>query len=254
MLHIKTENVTTLQIARDVAEKIEIDGDEHPLSNAGGGLLPGVFYAWNGQHWDLLSYEDSRAFSGNPQLHKRHNLQGPIDDAFMEPFVCVLPTGKPWHEQQAAWAKWTFDRFDREFDKWMRGRVPTIKDNELTDEQIESKNLILFGDPSSNAVLAKVIEDLPVTWTKESLEVGGKKYDPQTHAVSLIFPNPLNPTRYVVINSGHTIHDAEFIGTNALLFPRLGDIAVQSFEPAKSGFTEKTEWATSFDSKWKLSE
>lgn len=252
VLHIKTENVSTLQIARDVAEKIEIDGDEHPLSNAGGGLLPGVFYAWNGKHWDLLSYEDSRAFSGNPQLHKRHNLQGPIDDAFMEPFVCVLPTGKPWHEQQSAWAKWTFDRFDREFDKWMRGRAPTIKDNELTDEQIESKNLILFGDPSSNAVLAKVIEDLPVTWTKETLVVGGKKYDPQTRAVSLIFPNPLNPTRYVVINSGHTIHDTEFIGTNALLFPRLGDIAVQSFEPAKSGFTEKTEWATSFDSKWKL--
>lgn len=252
VLHIKTENVTALQIARDVAEKVEIDGDEHPLSNAGGGLLPGVFYVWNGQHWNVLDYDQSRAFSGNPELHKRHNLQGPIDDAFMEPFVCVLPTGKPWHESQAAWAKWTYDRFAREFDKWMRGRIPTIKDSELTDEQIESKNLILFGDPSSNAVLAKVAKDLPVTWTKETLEVAGKQYDPKTQAVSLIFPNPLNPNKYVVINSGHTVHDAEFIGTNALLFPRLGDIALQSFEPVKSGFTEKTEWAMSFDSKWKL--
>lgn len=252
VLHIKTENVTALQIARDVAEKIEIDGDPHPLSSAGGGLLPGVFYAWNGKRWELLDYEQSRAFSGNPQLHKRHNLQGPIDDAFMEPFLCVLPTGKPWHEGHAAWAKWTYDRFAREFDKWMRGRVPTINDNELTDEQIADKNLILFGDPSSNAVLAKVVEELPITWTKGSLEVAGKKYDPKTQAVSLIFPNPLNPTRYVVVNSGHTLHDAEFIGTNALLFPRLGDIAVQTFEPAKIGFTEKTEWATSFDSKWKL--
>ena len=70
---------------------------------------------------------------------------------------------------------------------------------------------------------------------------------------SLIFPNPLNPTRYVVINSGHTLHDAEFIGTNALLFPRLGDIAVQQFESSKGGgFTETTQWATSFDSHWKL--
>ena len=254
VLHLKTENVTALQVARDVAEKIEIDGDEHPLSNAGGGLLPGVFYVWNGKHWDLLDYDQSRAFSGNPELHKRHNLQGPIDDAFMEPFVCVLPTGKPWHEGHAAWAKWTFARFAREFDKWMRGRVQTVKDSELTDEQIESKNLILFGDPSSNAVLAKIVEDLPVIWTKETLEVAGKKYDPKTQAVSLIFPNPLNATRYVVINSGHTLHDAEFIGTNALLFPRLGDIAVQSFELAKTGFTEKTEWAASFDSKWKLSQ
>lgn len=252
VLHIKTENVTALQIARDVAEKIEIDGDEHPLSNAGGGLLPGVFYVWNGQHWDLLDYDQSRAFAGNPQEHKRHNLQGPIDDAFMEPFLCVLPTGKPWNEQHEAWAKWTYERFDREFDKWMRGRVPTVKDSELTDEQIESKNLILFGDPSSNAVIARVYKSLPLRWTKETLEVADKDYAPSTHGVSLIFPNPLNPTRYVVINSGHTMHDAEFIGTNALLFPRLGDIAVQKFEPAKNGFTEKTVWATSFDPKWKL--
>lgn len=252
VLHIKTENVTALQIARDVAEKVEIDGDEHPLSNAGGGLLPGVFYVWNGQHWDVLSYDDSRAFAGNPQEHKRHNLQGPIDDAFMEPFVCVLPTGKPWNESHAAWAKWTYDRFAREFDKWMRGKVPVINDTELTDEQIESKNLILFGDPSSNAVIARVYKSLPLRWTKETLEVANKDYAASKHGVSLIFPNPLNPNKYVVINSGHTVHDAEFNGTNALLFPRLGDIAVQSFEPAKSGFTEKTEWATSFDSKWRL--
>ena len=124
--------------------------------------------------------------------------------------------------------------------------------DELTDEQIESKNLILFGDPSSNAVIARVYKALPLRWTKETLEVGDKDYAPSTHGVSLIFSNPLNPTRYVVINSGHTLHDAEFIGTNALLFPRLGDIAVQSFEPTKNGFTEKTEWAASFDSKWKL--
>ena len=253
VLHIQTENVAALQIAREMADRIIIDGSAHPLANAGGNLLPGVDYVRNGRKWEVLDYNQSRAFAANPDLHKRHNLQGPIDDAFMEPFVCVLPTGTAWHDSHAAWAKWTHGRFAREFDKWFRGRAPTIKDSELTDEQIEGNNLILFGDPSSNAVMAKVIENLPITWTKDALEVAGKSYDPKTHAVSLIFPNPLNPTRYVVINSGHTLHDAEFIGTNALLFPRLGDIAVQQFEPAKAGgFTETTQWATSFDSHWKL--
>jgi hypothetical protein len=42
----------------------------------------------------------------------------------------------------------------------------------------------------------------------------------------LIYPSPLNASRYVVINSGHTFHAADFIGTNARLFPRLGDYAV----------------------------
>ena len=253
VLHIKTDNVTALQIDRDVAQTVEIDGDSHPLSNAGGGLLPGVFYVWNGQHWDLLDYEQSRAFANNPELHKRHNLQGPIDDAFMEPFVCVLPSDKPWTESQGLWTQWTYDRFAREFDKWFRGRVPTIKDTELTDELIADKNLILFGDPGSNRVLAKVLSDLPVKWSKDAIEVNGKKFDPSAHGLSLIFPNPLNPNRYVVINSGHTMHDAEFKGTNALLFPRLGDIAIQKLEKQKDGnFTESVQWADYFDTEWKL--
>ncbi len=253
VLHIKTDNVTALQIDRDVASRIEIDGDELPLSDAGGGLLPGVYYEWNGEHWKLLSYDDSRAFADNPRLHKRHNLQGPIDDAFMEPFVCVLPTEQPWHESHAVWAKWTHDRFVGEFDKWMRGRIITVKDTDVTDELIADKNLILFGDPGSNSVMARVLDDLPVKWSKESLVVAGKKFDPASNGLSLIYPNPLNNDRYIVINSGHTIHDAEFKGTNALLFPRLGDIAVQKFESNKAvGFTESVLWADSFDSAWRL--
>ena len=42
----------------------------------------------------------------------------------------------------------------------------------------------------------------------------------------LIYPNPLNANRYVVLNSGHTFHAADYRGTNALLYPRLGDYAV----------------------------
>jgi hypothetical protein len=38
----------------------------------------------------------------------------------------------------------------------------------------------------------------------------------------------LNPSRYVVFNSGHTFHEEEFKGTNALLYPHLGDYAMIS--------------------------
>ena len=54
----------------------------------------------------------------------------------------------------------------------------------------------------------------------------GKTYDAKTHAPALIIPNPLNPKRYVVINSGQTFDASDFIGTNALLFPKLGDWGV----------------------------
>src|SRR5205823_1984679 len=36
-------------------------------------------------------------------LRKRHDLQGPIDDAFMESFMIVRPTGEPLATGVAAW-------------------------------------------------------------------------------------------------------------------------------------------------------
>jgi hypothetical protein len=56
--------------------------------------------------------------------------------------------------------------------------------------------------------------------------LGGERFESEKHLPALIYPNPLNPKRYVVLNSGHTFHTPEFRGTNALLFPRLGDFAV----------------------------
>jgi hypothetical protein len=135
----------------------------------------------------------------------------------------------------------------------MRGKVPIIKDTELTEELIADKNLILFGDPGSNQVLAKVLAKLPIEWTRDSLKVGGMTWDPKAHGLSMIYPNPLNPRRYVVINSGHTFHAKDFQASNAWLFPRLGDIAVQRFQKRGSGgYDESVEWAALFHSGWLL--
>src|SRR5262249_33745649 len=152
--------------------------------------------------------------------------------------------GAPWNGAHAAWAGWTLERFAAEFDKWMRGKVLVVNDTDVTSEMMFEKNLILFGDPGSNAVLAKISERLPVRWTKSAIEVTGQKYDPATHGVSLIYPNPLAPRKYVVVNSGHTFHAADFENSNAWLFPRLGDIAVQKYEKLESGgYKEEVIWA-----------
>lgn len=252
-LVVKTKNVGVLQLGRDVADEVELDGVQLPLRTASGGLLPGVYYAGDGSSWRTLDYDSSLAFTNNADLHKRHNLQGPIDDAFMQPFVCVRGTGTAWNAAHAAWADWTRERFATEFDKWMRARIPIVKDSDVTPEMIASKNLILFGDPGSNSLLAKVLPQLPVKWTKDAIEVNGQKYDPAQHGLALIYPNPLAPRRYVVVNSGHTMHTPDFINSNAWLFPRLGDIAVQKFTKLDAGgYGEETAWAEIFDSEWKL--
>lgn len=250
---VTTENVAALRLGRDAAEEAEIDGDRLPLRDAAGGLLPDAVYVREADGWRLLDYDESREFASNPELHKRHGLQGPIDDAFMESFVVVKPTGTPWSMSHAEYASWSLSRFEQEWDKYLRGTLRIVSADEVTPEVIESSHLVLFGDPASNPLIAKVLPGLPMEWTRETLVVAGKTYDPNTHAAVLVYPNPINPGKYVVLNTGHTFHTDAFEGTNALLYPRLGDIAVLKVGGnGDGGFREETAWAGLFDTEWKL--
>jgi pimeloyl-ACP methyl ester carboxylesterase len=250
---LTTDNVAALSIARDIAPQVELDDTVLPLESAARGLLPLVYFVKGNSGWEVLTYDDSISFIENSNQRKRHNLQGPIDDAFTLPFVCVKGTGTPWSTEQQAWSSSVLSLFQKEFDKWLRGKVTVITDKQVTDQTIADKNLILFGDPGSNALIAKVIEDLPIEWTKDQITVNGKSYDTKDHGIALIYPNPLNPTRYVVINSGHTMHEKDFRASNSWLFPKLGDIAVIKFKQNKNGdFENETVWAELFDSNWEL--
>ncbi len=260
---IVTDNVTAFRISRDIASDALVNGSRLPCRLAADGLLPEVYYLRTGNGWEVLGYAESRAFAGNPDMHKRHGLQGPIDDAFMDAFVCVKGTGTPQNPAIDKWAAGVFDQFSAEFDQWMRGEVKVISDTALDEETIASHHLVLFGDPGSNAVLRKILAQLPIQWTADTIQVGDRKWDAKTHSISLIYPNPLNPKRYVVINSGHTIHDRDFKASNAWLFPRLGDIAVRSIAPPESASpagpdgpasdtSTSVVWAANFNSAWLL--
>src|SRR5205823_651630 len=135
---------------------------------------------------------------------KSPNLQGPIDDAFMSSFLLVRGTGQPWHEGTQAYADTNMQRFVGEWGKFLRGELPIKADVDVTPEDIATRNLILFGDPSSNSLLAQVMPALPFKWTKESITWEGKDYPSSQHVPVMIYPSPLNPDHYVVINSGHT--------------------------------------------------
>jgi hypothetical protein len=173
----------------------------------------------------------------------------------MSPFVIVKGTGTPWSAAHQKYADWSLARFETEWDKYLRGTLRVISAEQADPAVLESSHLVLFGDPGSNPLIAKILPELPIEWTMNSLTVAGKSYDPSTHAAVLVFPNPLNPSKYVVLNTGHSFHADAFEGTNALLFPRLGDIAVlKRSEDGKGGFREETVWAGLFDMNWELPE
>ena len=63
------------------------------------------------------------------------------------------------------------------------------------------------------------------------MSLGGLTKPSKDHAPALICSSPLAPDRYLVINSGHTFHEAEFAAFNYLLFPRMGDWAMIKIDP-----------------------
>jgi hypothetical protein len=159
---------------------------------------------------------------------KRPGLQGPIDDAFTGPFLCVRGTGTAWNPAVQTWADASLKRFADEWARYFRGDLVVKDDTAVTQADLRGRHLILFGDPGSNPWIRKVLPQLPLRWTKDELVIGGERYAAADHAAVLIQPNPLpgGEGRYVVLNSGHTFHEKELASLNYLLFPRLGDWAV----------------------------
>jgi len=184
---------------------------------------------------------------------KSTNLQGPIDDAFMASFLCVRGTGKPWHEATGRYADANLKRFEQEWDKYLRGELPVKDDVDVSEEDIAGHHLILFGDPASNSLIAQVLDGLPLGWTREEIRFGGRGYAADAHVPVLIYPSPLNANALVVLNSGHTFHARDFQGSNALLYPRLGDYAVLKLaSTAQDPLAVEVAAAGLFDEFWRV--
>jgi len=167
-------------------------------------------------------------------LTKTTTLCGPIDHAFMSSFVFVRPTGSPFHEKTGGWAKAELDRAIGFWRKVFRGEAPVKDDGAITDADIANSNLVLWGDPSSNAVLRKILSGLPLAWDQEKLVFAGQEYPAGATMPVLIFPNPLNPEKYIVLNSGPTFREDALLN-NSQQIPKLPDWSFIDVNTAPDG-------------------
>jgi hypothetical protein len=185
-------------------------------------------------------------------LRKRHDLQGPIDDAFMDSFIFVRPTGEAAHAAVENWSAMEMARAIEHWRRQFRGHARVKDDKDITEADIAGANLVLWGDPQCNALSAKIIDKLPIGWNKEQISVGAQKFSADQHALIAIYPNPLNPSRYVVLNSGFTFRDFAYLN-NARQVAKLPDWAVVDLRtPPDSLWPGKIVAADFFDEQWQL--
>ena len=236
-INVKTQNVSALasscrasnstSATKDAPyrlnQKIQVivDGQTFPTTvryNGEADLWRAYFHKTGGR------WEEARSpLPGG--LRKEHGLQGPIDDAFMNSFVMVRPTGTPMNAKVGAWAKGEMNHAIEHWRRQYRGEAPVKDDTAITREDIADRNLILWGDPQSNAILKRIAGSLPIHWDDKGVHVGKDILSIDHHVPVLIYPNPLNPRKYVVLNSGFTFREYDYLN-NARQNAKLPDWAI----------------------------
>lgn len=234
---ITTKNIARLALAEtDRAAAVHIDDQDLRVKPA-----PAIVLEKTSAGWRI-------ARSVTPTgLHKTHALQGPIDDAFLDPFLLIRPTGTPWNEAVNQQTLRMLARFDRLYAKFFRAHPRIKNDTEVVAADFAKYNVVLFGDPGSNSWIAKLNGKLPVSWTRDTVALGDRKFPAAENFPALVYPNPLSPSRYVVLNSGLTIDDREYRGDYGM--PRLGDYAVLKVNAAAD--VPGVAMAGLFDESWR---
>ena len=235
---IQTQNVSRLVLNDAAGAKLILIDGETLTPKAAASLL--LTRDASG-HW---LQGDLTADTG---LRKVHNLQGPVNDAFFDSFLCVTPTGTPYNAIANERATQELARFSADFTRTYCGNARQKADTDITADDIANSNLVLFGDPGSNKVLAKIADKLPIKWTKDSIIVGDKTYSAADHVPVLIYPNPLNPKRYVVLNTGL------IAGGGGGSVTGYGDFAILEVTKQADGkIADKVAQDGLFDESWKL--
>ncbi|NQT85981.1 NPCBM/NEW2 domain-containing protein, partial [bacterium] len=147
---------------------------------------------------------DAWAPSAEPKtLHKTPDLEGPVQHAFMGSFMIVH--GTQGDDEQAKKvsreeARILADRWNR----WARGKCRTKADKDVKPEDIEKHNLILVGDPATNSLVPRVMEGLPIRVEGNAIVFGAQRFEGDDLGMKVVYPNPLNPKRYVALFTGTT--------------------------------------------------
>jgi pimeloyl-ACP methyl ester carboxylesterase len=241
-LVVRAENVQAFTLRFGPAE-FPFDAGVKPTVTVNGfpvqtGLAPESDLSWRVSfHREGLKWVAGEAPA---KLRKRHGLQGPIDDAFMDRFLFVKPTGTARNQAAHEWSLREMEFAARRWQQVFRGEVRVKEDGEVTETDIAESHLVLWGDSGSNRIWNKLTGKLPVS-TEGEHEV-----------LQMIYPNPLNPGRYVVMNSGFTFRE-ESNATNARQIPMLPDWAVIDIrQPADGRYAGKVVRAGFFDEEWQM--
>lgn len=176
---------------------------------------------------------------------KTPTLCGPIREVFAGPFILVYDGergGDSFRSAMQAGADWL---------RFAQGVPSVLPADAISPEMMERYNLVLFGTPEQNGLVARLAPELPIGLGGGKYVVGEHTYEASKYGLSMIYPNPLAPERYVVINAGTPWGSGLAVNHKYDMLP---DFIIFTDETSDDG-TDSNEFACAgfFDQRWRLS-
>jgi RNA polymerase sigma factor (sigma-70 family) len=76
----------------------------------------------------------------------------------------------------------------------------TIKsDRELTEQDIQTRTIYIYGSPENHSFFRRVRDQLPIVFEDDGIVVGNKKFMGRDVGAIFVCPNPLNPENRLVV-------------------------------------------------------
>jgi dienelactone hydrolase len=138
-------------------------------------------------------------------LRKTHEIEGPVADAFTGPFLLIDNTLGDEAERK---------RENKLVDNLAQGWQETLyvpcrrkHDADVTDADLQDYNLVLVGTKATNSLLKRMADELPLAIETKSIRIGETTYEGPSLGTTFVYPNPLNPQRYVVVMTSNNFTD-----------------------------------------------
>lgn len=155
----------------------------------------------------------SRTKPESQGLRKTPEQYGPINEAFYSPYRLVY--GTQGNDEETALNRNLANLTSHHLCSEYRARSPAIviPDTAVDHTLMDAYNLILYGRPSSNSVLADLQDDLPIQIENGRAAIADQTYTGDL-AIKYVYPNPTANDQLVQVNSGTSIAGLRLTNTS----------------------------------------
>jgi len=143
-----------------------------------------------------------KASGNNHVVSKRPGLSGPLWDIYSS--FCLLVYGTNSKDKSLIKvSRKCAESFSNPV--WMsRMNFKIVPDKDVSNKDVTENNVVLFGNPETNEVLARMLDKLPIQANANNVSARNVKYSGDNVGFVLIYPNPLNQEKYIAVFSGNT--------------------------------------------------